>query len=745
MASTEKLIRITLQLNDKMSKELKKSSSGLDKFAGKMTKVGIGMSAALTAPIAGLAVGIFKTFAEYENVMAELQARTGATESDMKSFAKVAKQMGRDTVFSATEAGQAMLELASSGFDATEAIAALPAVLDLAAAGALDLGKAADGVTDILNAFQREASDSAMVADVLARAAGSSSASVADLLEGFGNVGPAAKAMGLSVNETAAVLALFAENSVKGAEDGTQLRSMLTNMTRTTDKVKDAWQELGTSMFDAQGMARPLDDVFKDIAVSMASMSMEDQNRIAQDLAGSFGKLGFQTLVASNGLSGMQDKMVNAASASEVAQARMNTLSGKVTSMKGSFETLAIVLGDLGDGPLKDFIDMVTKGVNAVTAWAEENPKLAQTIMLIVGAIALLGPVLIFFGMVAGAISSIIALGPAIVGVWAAVSVAISSIIALAPAMAGAWAVILGPIGLIAVAVGIAIAALWLLANNWREIVTTLWMAFQLLPIALEATGAAISAVMKWLANLMLLPLRVIWLSIQAFIQQLQFSGSLTLAIGSAFSAGFKAIAEAFGIPKEAIWKAQVAISKFFTWLDSGAALKSIKNFGAALVSGFVVIVKSIIGAFQQLPSALMSIGSAIMQGLINGVKSMITTFVNIIKGMVNGVVSTVRNGFQIRSPSKVMAKLGEQVGAGFNVGLENMGGFGVNVPQINGANASSPSLAVGGAGASGGAGNIFIEKAVFELPQGTSDDMIKDISRKLGKLAKKRGAQAIK
>jgi len=489
MASTERLIRIVLRLEDQMTSQLNSASGSLKNIGSQMQSLGTTMTASITAPVVAAGAAMFKTFADFESVMVELEARTQSTSAEMEAMQQMAIEMGRDTVFSATEAAEAMLELTSSGSSAAEAMEQLPAVLDLAAAGALDLGTAADGVTDVLAMFQLEATDAADVVDALARAAGSSSATVGDLTDAFGNVGPVAAQFGLTVDETAAALAVFAENGIKGAESGTQLRSMLLNMTRDTASVQAAWDELGVSLFDAQGNMRDLDTVFNEIATAMEDLPMEDQIRLSQDIAGSYGLIGFNALTASGGIGDMANSMASAASASEVADARMNTLQGRWNSFMGSLETLAIVLGGLGEGPLTDFLLMATNVVNAIATWAQENPKLAQTIMAVVAAIATIGPVLVILGTVVSAIGTLVS---AFSAIGTAVTVIGPAMATLIPILWG----ILAPIAPLLIALGLLAAALvWAdQTNTWETWQTNGRMLGQIFQLLGQRASEAASA-----------------------------------------------------------------------------------------------------------------------------------------------------------------------------------------------------------------------------------------------------------
>lgn len=334
-------IKDFLRKMGEVDRTLDRTGNQAEKTGGKVA--GIGIKGAAIAGIFGLGAAAMgkgvSVAADFEEAMAEIAARTGITGKELQKISDFALDMGAKTKFSGQEAAEGLLQLLSSGQDVTEAMATLKPVMDLAAAGAVDLGRAADGVTDILAMFKLGARDSAMVSNVLARAAGASSATVEDLLQAFANVGPIAARYGMSVSDTAAALAVLAENGIKGAEAGTQIKSMLTNM--DSKEAKAAMDKLGISLYNAAGEARPLNDVLGDLREKMATMTDEEKNALIKRLAGSYGQLGLSALLAASGLSPMTDKINAAADAATVADARTLTFKGTMEGFGGSLETLA--------------------------------------------------------------------------------------------------------------------------------------------------------------------------------------------------------------------------------------------------------------------------------------------------------------------------------------------------------------------------------------------------------------------
>lgn len=380
----------------------------IDKFSAKINSVGVGITA-MTQPLRDFGMQGIAAASTFDSTMAEIAARTGLAGAELEKMRQFALQMGADTSFSGQQAADAMLQLLTSGQSATEAMATLPAILNAAAASGEELGTTADVITDIMAAFGLETDDAAGVVNILAKAAGASSADMSSLGQGFANVGGVAKQFGLSVQDTAAVLAIFSENGVKGAEAGTQLKSMLLNMTRPTEEVQGTWKKLGVSFYDAMGNARPLTNVMADLKVAMAGMPAEEQNAIMQKLGGSYGVVGMTALMGSISIDDMQASMRESAGAGEVAAARMDTFAGASDSLMGSIETLQITaLTPFMENVLKPMIQTVTEVVNSITTWAGANPELTSTIVAILGVVAVAGPALLGLGAIMGGLGTVV-------------------------------------------------------------------------------------------------------------------------------------------------------------------------------------------------------------------------------------------------------------------------------------------------------------------------------------------------
>ena len=371
MAST---LTINLKANDNASAPIGNVRSKLGGIVGTAGKALAGLTALGGAAVLGAAAAGVAAYGNFDKVITEINARTGNTPDQMAKIESAALKMGKETSFSASQAAQALLELQTSGDNAEEAIGRVPHVLNLAAAGGLGLGETADIVTDAMAAFGLEIKDTEGVANSMAAAAASSSADIRALGDGFKNAAPQANAMGMSLNDTAAALAIVNENGIKGAEAGTALKSMLNNMVRPTEAVDGAWNELGTSFYDAAGNARPLDDVIKDINVGLADKSPEEANEILTALFGTYGKGAALALLNADGIETMVEKMAEAPAAAETAKTQLESLEGVTGMLGSSLETLGIqVMGPFVENFLKPLIKEATNVVNAFAEWLDSD------------------------------------------------------------------------------------------------------------------------------------------------------------------------------------------------------------------------------------------------------------------------------------------------------------------------------------------------------------------------------------
>lgn len=268
---------------EEIKKDLNDLCQQLANFGAKTGKAVAGATAKITK---GLMVSVgaasINVGSQFEASMSQVAATMGMTAEEANysneayaKLANVAKEMGASTKFSASEAGEALNYLALAGYDADKACGALPTILNLAAAGGMDLAAASDMVTDSMSALGIAATGENLTqfGDQLAKTAQKSNTSVAQLGEAILTVGGTAKTLAGGTTEMNALLGILADNGDKGAEGGTKLRNVMLSLQAPTDAAAKKLNSLGVSVYDAQGKMRPMNEVLGDLNASMGDMT----------------------------------------------------------------------------------------------------------------------------------------------------------------------------------------------------------------------------------------------------------------------------------------------------------------------------------------------------------------------------------------------------------------------------------------------------------------------------------------
>jgi TP901 family phage tail tape measure protein len=372
MASAAELA-ILLTVKDMASAQLQgfgQKLGGMGKL-GAVAAVGLaGVAAAGVGLVAGLGAAVGEAM-DFESAMSGVAAVAGGTDADLKALSDTAIALGQDTTLSgigATEAARAMRELAAAGLSVDDIVggAALGA-LRLASAGGIDVGRAAEIAAMALANFGLEGNQAASVADLFARAANSSAISVDDIAESLKYVGPVAKSMGLSIEDTTAAIAALGNQGIKGTQAGTALRSMIVSLASPSKEAKKIIDGLGLSFFDSAGNMKDFGGISEELKTRMAGLT--DQQR-AHALSTLFGNeaLTAATVLYGEGAAGIAEwlgKVTSGASAADVGAKRNDNLKGSLEALKGSVQTALIAIG-MGLTPaLKGLASSFASGVSA--------------------------------------------------------------------------------------------------------------------------------------------------------------------------------------------------------------------------------------------------------------------------------------------------------------------------------------------------------------------------------------------
>lgn len=252
------------------------SISGL---AGMLKETGTTLSLGISAPLLGVATSAIKTAADFEENMNIMKAVSGATAEQMKLLEAQALKLGADTSFSASEAAQGMLELSKAGLSVNDTMQAIPGVLDLAAAGGLGVGQAAEIASNALNTFHLPASKASAVANLFAAAANASSIEVTDMAQSMAQAGAVAASYGQSIETASTAIAIMGNNGLKGSDAGTSLKTMLSRLAAPTEESAALMKQLGVNVYDASGKMRPLNEIMVDLQKGLhGTMTVTEKN-----------------------------------------------------------------------------------------------------------------------------------------------------------------------------------------------------------------------------------------------------------------------------------------------------------------------------------------------------------------------------------------------------------------------------------------------------------------------------------
>lgn len=366
------------------------------------------LSKNVTLPIVGVGAAAVKTATDFEAGMSEVKAISGATGSEFDALRDKAIEMGAKTKFSASDSADAFKYMAMAGWDASQMMDGIAGIMDLAAASGEDLAKTSDIVTDALTAFGLQASDSAHFADVLAQASSKSNTNVGLMGETFKYVAPVAGALGYSIEDTAVAIGLMANSGIKGSQAGTALRSTITRLAKPVGEAKDAVEELGISITNADGTMKPLSQTMVELREKFAGLTEEQKAQYAAMLAGQEGMSGLLAIVnaSDEDFQKLTDEINNANGAAEdMASVMMDNTAGAVEQLKGALESAGILIGEKLTPYIRKLAEWITGLVEKFNSLSEEEQDQIVKFGLILAAI---GPVLLILAKVISVVSTVV-------------------------------------------------------------------------------------------------------------------------------------------------------------------------------------------------------------------------------------------------------------------------------------------------------------------------------------------------
>lgn len=609
--------------------DTKLDTSGFTKGVSSMTVAAGNLISDLTktaaTKLAGLAKSSVSVGMNFDASMSQVAATMGTTVDQIDNLTKVAKEMGSTTKFTATQAADALNYLALAGYDADKAAEVLPSVLNLAAAGGMDLAYASDLVTDAMASLNIEANKQNVddFGNKLAMAASKANANVSQLGEAILTVGGTAANLKGGTTELTTALGLLANVGIKGAEGGTHLRNIILSLQSPTDEAAKKMQKLGLQVYDSQGKMRGLNDILGDLNSAMNGMTQGQKDSIINRL---FNKT---DLAAVNGLLAAQGDQWDTLAAQidsadgamgQMAETQIDNLQGAMTIMSSAFEGMQLAVYDELEPTLTEAVKWGTDCLTQLTtALSEGGPE---------AMLAAAGEII--SDLAAGIAAQLPGLMQTGVEIITQLT---EDIVAATPAMLDTAAEVLG-----ALAQG--------LVDNIPDLIAS----------AAEVIAGFIGYLGDHADEMMTAGLQIIESLIIGITDNLP---GLIEAAGATIAKFAAALIS--NLPK--ILECAAAI---MTTLVDGI-LYSIENLAEAALA----CVAKLVGVWDGSMDEWGHIGENIVSGLLNGIKGAWNRLAKWVSNGINGLVSGVKGRLGIHSPSKVFDEIGVQVCNGLAQGLD--------------------------------------------------------------------------
>lgn len=684
------LANMEVQLRD-VNAELARQK--FDEYAEKAGKVGQAVQTAgqhmmkVTTAIGGVAAASVTVAANFEQQMSKVQAISGATAEDTDRLTESARQWGRDTKYSATEAGEAFEYMALAGWKTDDMLEGIGGILNLAAASAMDLGTASDIVTDYLTAFGLSAKDAGKFADEMAYAMSHSNTTTEALGEAYKNCAATAASMGYSVEETTAVLMTMANAGVKGGEAGTALNAIMTRLATDTKGCATELSKYGVEVYDAQGNMNSLSSILTGVRGVWNNLTDEQQANLAKTIAGTNQFSALQTI-----MSGLSDEAIASGmsfsdysealqncdgTASDMAATMQDNLLGRLTQLKSKLEDVGITIGN----SLMPFMEKAVAKIGELAdKFAALSPQQQETILKIAGVVAAIGPLLITVGKLIEASGTVSKGIGKVVGKLAEMGTTAGGATGGMSVLKGALAAITSPVGIaIAAIAGITavVVTLWKTNEDFRNKITEIWNRIKSvftefgqhitdklnsLGFDFENFGEVVKAIWEGFCNVLAPIIEGVFNNIAIFIET-----TLNVITGvfdffvSLFTGDWQGCWDAVKSIFESVWNGlkeyignilntiKGVVDAFLAvWNAISTTVSTIvNNIKNTITTAFNAVKTTVSNIFNSVKSTVSSVWNAIsstISSVVNGIKNTVSNVFNSVKSTVSNVFNSIKS-----------------------------------------------------------------------------------------------------
>ncbi|CAH8248842.1 phage tail tape measure protein [Paenibacillus melissococcoides] len=706
-----------------------KALDQIDQASGSIRSAGVAMGAAGGVLAAGIGSSI-KLAADFESSMSRVGALSGASVEEMQRLTDTAKRLGAETVFTASQAAEGMQFLAMADFKTNDMIAAMPGLLDTAAAGQIDLARAADITSNILTGFGIEAKDTAKVADILTATFTGSNTDMNMLGDTMKYVAPIARASGRSLEEMASATAMLGNAGIQGSEAGTALRAIMIRLAKPTAEANKVLKEQLEIETEREGRVLSLSEVVGQFVEKTEGLTEAQRVAAVSTVVGTEAASAFLALMDTGqpALEGFTDRLEESGGiAKTIADKQLDNLNGAMEKVNSAMEGARLSIGETFIPILTSVAVFVNKLVDRFNSLPEGLKQGIAIFTAIAGAVLLLGGALTvlvsFLPNVVAGFKLLSSVGPLIMGISGPMLIVIAVIAAVAAAaylIIKYWEPISAFFKRLWAATVRVFTATWnaivgFLVDTWNAIKTTavnLWNGIVNTVMAIIAPFVEnIRASFARIVN----GVRMIWEGLKLYFSAAWtvikniFLGAILL-IKDLFTGNFSAmkshaiqiwdnIKGAMGQAWEGIklifsgaleavkgylegaWNnikiaAELAwngMSTFFsdTW-------EGIKGMTSRIWDAIVESIKKAIDWIKNLPGQMWEMGKNAITGFIDGIKGAAKAVGDAVTGVANSVTEGIEDALDIHSPSRVMKELGKYTGEGFQIGIED------KIPEVS-------------------------------------------------------------
>lgn len=589
------------QTEKKFASMTSKQEQAFNSVSQTATKVAKIATAAAVGGLAAFTKSALSTYSDYQSKMsqvaatlgysvAELHDPTSQAAQDMEALRSVAQELGRTTEFTASQAAEGLNYMALAGYDAKTSIEQLPKVLNLASAGNMDLARASDMVTDAQTALGLNLDDTTVLIDQMARTASRSNTSVEQLGDAILTIGATAQFMTGGTKELNTVLGVLADNGIKGTEAGTHLRNALLRLASPTANGKKLLDQLGVSVYDAEGNMRKLSEIFPELSKAMEGMT-------SQEKIDAFGELfNIRDMATANALLGttaerweeLGNEIENSmGAAAQMAETQRDNIQGSMTKLSSAWDNLKIKFSEKLEKDVG-----IKSAIDDLIAFIDEHGDQIMTFLA---------------GVVEGIIN---------------ITTGVANFLVSNPWIleAAAWL-----IGIITLFSGLTKAI-----TVVTTVVTALTSPVGIVVAVLAGIGLVVTEIIKH------------WDDLCAFFgwtwEQLK---SGVQFIATLFKGVFGEIGKFVGGIFEGIGKAAAWLGNFFKNVFQGA-FNTIKNIFSGIGNFFSSVFGAVANLFRNVGTAIGNAVSGAFKAVVNGVLGFVEGFINIPINAINGLISVI-------------------------------------------------------------------------------------------------------